>query len=85
VTPVVGFLGPALDRRQHWLAAFRTGLDAEGFVDGQNMRIEYRSADGGAKALPELAADVGMGAGKRRRKAKAGIGDDFVRIVPADA
>jgi putative ABC transport system substrate-binding protein len=48
VTPVVGFLGPALDRRQHWLAAFRTGLGAEGFVDGQNVRIEYRSADGGA-------------------------------------
>ncbi len=56
VMPVVGFLGPALDRRQHWLAAFRTGLGAEGFVDGQNVRIEYRSADGGAKGLPELAA-----------------------------
>jgi putative ABC transport system substrate-binding protein len=57
-TPVVGFLGPALDRRQHWLAAFSTGLGAEGFVDGQNVRIEYRSADGGAKGLPELAADL---------------------------
>jgi putative ABC transport system substrate-binding protein len=58
LTPVVGFLGPALDRRQHWLAAFRTGLGAEGFVGGQNVRIEYRSADGGAKGLPELAADL---------------------------
>jgi putative ABC transport system substrate-binding protein len=58
VTPVVGFLGPALDRRRHWLAAFRTGLGAEGFTDGQNVRIEYRSADDGAKGLPELVADL---------------------------
>jgi putative ABC transport system substrate-binding protein len=62
VTPVIGFLGPALDRRHHWLAAFRMGLAAEGFTDGQNVRIEYRSADGVAKKLPELATDlVGRG------------------------
>jgi ABC-type uncharacterized transport system substrate-binding protein len=58
MTPIVGFLGPALDRRQHWLAAFRTGLGAEGFVDGQNVKIDYRSADSGGKGLPELAADL---------------------------
>jgi putative ABC transport system substrate-binding protein len=58
VTPMVGFIGPALDRRQHWLAAFRAGLGAEGFVDGRNVRIEYRSADGGPEGLPELAADL---------------------------
>jgi putative tryptophan/tyrosine transport system substrate-binding protein len=51
--PVVDFLGPALDTRQHWLAAFRSGLGAEGFVEGQNVTIEYRSADGG-----ELVADL---------------------------
>ena len=56
--PLVGFLGPALDRRQHWLASFRTGLGAEGFTDGRNVRIEYRSADGGAEGLPALAADL---------------------------
>jgi putative tryptophan/tyrosine transport system substrate-binding protein len=56
--PVIGFLGVALDTHRHWLAAFRTGLHAEGFVEGQNVRIEYRSADGGAKGLPELAADL---------------------------
>jgi putative ABC transport system substrate-binding protein len=55
---VVGFLGPALDTRQHWLAAFRRGLGAEGFVEGQNVTIEYRSADGGAEGLPELAAEL---------------------------
>ena len=46
--PVIGFLGPALDTRQHWIAAFRRGLGAEGFVEGQNATIEYRSADGRA-------------------------------------
>jgi len=30
--PVIGFLGPTLDTRQHWLAAFRKGLVAEGFI-----------------------------------------------------
>ena len=56
--PVVGFLGPMLDTRQHWLVAFRSGLGAEGFVEGQNVTIEYRSADGAAEGLPELAADL---------------------------
>ena len=52
--PVVGFLGPALDTRRHWIATFRS-LGAEGFVEGQNAMIEYRSADCGV-TLPELAA-----------------------------
>ena len=54
VTPVVGFLGPGLDARQRWLAAFRAALAGEGFVDGQNVRLEYRSADGGAEGMREL-------------------------------
>lgn len=56
--PVVGFLGPALDTRQHWIAAFRRGLSAEGFVEGQNVTIDYRSADGGVKDLRDHAADL---------------------------
>ena len=36
----------------------RAGLGSEGFVDGRNMRLEYRSADGGAERLSELAADL---------------------------
>jgi putative ABC transport system substrate-binding protein len=56
--PAVGFLGPALDTRQHWIAAFRRGLGAEGFLEGQNVTIEYRSGDGGTKGLTELAADL---------------------------
>jgi putative ABC transport system substrate-binding protein len=56
--PVIGFLGPALDTRRHWLAEFGKGLGAEGFLEGHNVTIEYRSADGGAEGLPELAADL---------------------------
>jgi putative ABC transport system substrate-binding protein len=56
--PVVGFLGPALDARQHWIAAFRSGLGAEGFVEGQNVTLDYRSADRRAEGLPELAAEL---------------------------
>jgi putative ABC transport system substrate-binding protein len=58
VMPVVGFLGPALATREHWVAAFRRGLGAEGFVDGRNVLIEYRSADSGMEGLRELAADL---------------------------
>lgn len=56
--PAIGLLGPELDRRQHWLAAFRDGLGGEGFVEGRNVSIEYRSADGGVEKLPELATDL---------------------------
>jgi putative ABC transport system substrate-binding protein len=56
--PVVGVLGPALGTRQRWLTAFRRGLETEGFLEGQNVTIEFRSADGGAEGLPELAADL---------------------------
>jgi putative ABC transport system substrate-binding protein len=56
--PVVGFLGPALISRQHWLTAFRRGLGTEGFIEGQNVAIEYRAADGGTDALLELASEL---------------------------
>src|SRR4051794_5140845 len=56
-TPVVGIVGPGLDARRHWIAAFKSGLSGEGFVDGQNVKFEYRSADSDA-GLRELAADL---------------------------
>jgi putative tryptophan/tyrosine transport system substrate-binding protein len=56
--PLIGFLGPALNTRRHWLAEFGKGLGVEGFVEGQNVTIEYRSANGGPGGLPELAADL---------------------------
>ena len=44
--PVVGFLDPAsLAYFGHLVAAFRQGLKEAGFVEGQNVAIEYRYAD----------------------------------------
>jgi putative tryptophan/tyrosine transport system substrate-binding protein len=56
--PAVGFLGPVLATRQHGVFAFRGGLGTEGFIEGQNVTVEYRSADGGADGLLELASEL---------------------------
>jgi putative tryptophan/tyrosine transport system substrate-binding protein len=40
------------------LAAFQQGLRALGYVEGQNLRIEYRSADGRPERFPELAREL---------------------------
>lgn len=60
--PVIGYLshGP-IDGRPHLTAAFRKGLAAQGFVEGQNVTIEYRSANGRTEDLAELAADLVRG------------------------
>src|SRR5947199_4326052 len=43
---------------QHIREAFRQGLREVGYVDGQNIVIEYRSAEGRAERLPDLAAEL---------------------------
>jgi putative ABC transport system substrate-binding protein len=59
--PIVGFLGaaspdqPAIIRN---LVGFREGLSEAGQVDGQNVAIEYRWAEGHYDRLPALAADL---------------------------
>ena len=57
--PVIGFLSsrsPA--ESSHLVAAFRAGLQAGGYVEGQNVAIEYRWAEGQYDRLPALAVDL---------------------------
>jgi putative ABC transport system substrate-binding protein len=57
--PVVGFLDPAsAGHRERLVGSFRKGLEQSGYVDGQNILIEYRWADGENSRLPALAADL---------------------------
>jgi putative ABC transport system substrate-binding protein len=57
--PVIGFLHPAsLDTLTDRLRAFHRGLGETGYVEGQNVAVEYRSAEGQFDRLPELAADL---------------------------
>jgi putative ABC transport system substrate-binding protein len=79
--PLIGFLsGRSPDDSEYLLAAFRRGLAEGGFVEGQNVAIEYRWARGDYSRLPELAADlvkqpvdvlVGVGGDQSARAAKA--------------
>ena len=57
--PVVGFLRSAsLAGSTHLVAAFRAGLKEIGFVEGQNVAVEYRYADNQLDQLPTLVADL---------------------------
>jgi putative tryptophan/tyrosine transport system substrate-binding protein len=58
-TPVIGFLGTrALGDDLYLLSAFRRGLKEAGYVEGQNVAIEYRFAENQYDRLPALAADL---------------------------
>jgi putative ABC transport system substrate-binding protein len=57
--PVIGFLsGRSLDDSKQMIAAFQRGLHEQGFVEGRNVAIEYRWADGHYDRLPALATDL---------------------------
>jgi putative ABC transport system substrate-binding protein len=57
--PVIGYLGvtsPVPAAR--FLAAFQQGLSETGYVEGQNLAVEYRGAEGHYDRLPALAAEL---------------------------
>jgi len=57
--PLVGFLnGASPDNYARFAKEFRRGLNSMGFIEGQNVKIEYRWAEGHYERLPELAADL---------------------------
>ena len=57
--PIIGFLRPGSPQEDtQSLVAFRQGLKEVGYIEGQNLTIEYRWAQGHYDRLPELAADL---------------------------
>jgi putative tryptophan/tyrosine transport system substrate-binding protein len=56
---VIGFLrSTSIERSAHLVAAFLRGLKEAGYVEGQNVSIVYRSAEGQYDRLPALAAEL---------------------------
>jgi putative ABC transport system substrate-binding protein len=57
--PVIGYLSGGTSRDfEHLTTAFRQGLKESGYVEGRNVAIEYRWAEGQYDRLPALAADL---------------------------
>jgi len=58
-TPVIGFLrGDSAAEFAGPMAAFRAGLGESGFLEGRNVAIEYRWAEGHTERIPAMAADL---------------------------
>jgi putative tryptophan/tyrosine transport system substrate-binding protein len=56
--PVIGYLSVRSAETDNFLSAFRQGLAEMGFVEGRNVAIEFRWADGRSDRLPALAAEL---------------------------
>jgi len=57
--PVIGFLnGASAELSAHYVRPFRQGLSETGYVEGRNVAIEFRWANGQYERLPALAADL---------------------------
>ena len=56
--PRIGFLGMDSQMQAVRLAAFQDGLRALGYIEGRNIAIEYRWAEGRFERLPELASQL---------------------------
>ena len=69
--PVIGFLDRRIadDQFAHIVAAFRHGLNEAGYVEGQNVAIEYRWAEVTSDRLPALAVDLVRPSSDRDRPA----------------
>jgi putative ABC transport system substrate-binding protein len=79
--PVIGLLRfQSLDSMRDLIAAFRHGLADTGYVEGRNLAIEYRSAEGQSDLLPALAADL-----VRRQVAVIATPDSTTATVAAQA
>src|SRR5438132_5056030 len=95
--PVIGYLGGASPGPfAPFVAAFRQGLRDAGYVEGQNLVIEYRWAEGRYDRLPALAADLvarnvdliatsgGPGPARAAKNATAAIPIVFVASDPVE-
>src|SRR6266404_8470523 len=59
VMPVIGFLNPTfIESNADRLRGFHRGLKDSGYVEGENVTIEYRWAENQIDRLPALAADL---------------------------
>jgi putative tryptophan/tyrosine transport system substrate-binding protein len=78
--PVIGMVqGASADASMTYVAAFRKGLSEKGYVEGQNVTVEYHWLEGKFDRLPALMADLV----RRRVAVIAAIGD--VNAIPAKA
>jgi putative ABC transport system substrate-binding protein len=74
--PVIGWLaGGTSEDYAPFVAEFHQGLKGTGYVEGQNVAIEYRWAEGQNEKLPSLAADL-----VRRDVIKTG-GEEAIRAA----
>jgi putative ABC transport system substrate-binding protein len=70
----IGYLSAgSISANPHYLEAFRQGLRELGWIEGRNIIIEYRSAEGRFERLPELAAEL------------AGLKVDVIAAAPTPA
>jgi len=77
--PVIGYLNPrGADDSASLVAAFLQGLKGAGYIDGRNVRIEYRWAEGHYDRLPALASDLVQ---HRVKAVFAGGGEPSIRAA----